>query len=278
MFDFRTLLGLLLLALVGLVGLQGHSATLQVGPPSDKKVEPEKKDPPKRKILPWREVKEVKEQTLRKPIGYWHAPSKDFVTTGWETFAGKAQVGGTTSPDGAEEIQIDLPPELHLKNTGGTDKAGLCVWCSGNHAAYWQHVHACEAIFTRMQREKGGGWPERVDQLLPKFAAELGLPTPRYIQVQNRDLAILRLATRTGRMPGVTYNFSPTGRYQGRIAHMVSLVHCTDRWCTILDNNHPKTYEWMDPATFLKVYTYGGNGWAWIFEDPGPPPPPHNAS
>ena len=33
--------------------------------------------------------------------------------------------GGRTSPDGAEEIQIDLPGNQQMKNTGGKDGAGL---------------------------------------------------------------------------------------------------------------------------------------------------------
>jgi hypothetical protein len=42
-------------------------------------------------------------------------------------------------------------------------------------------------------------------------------------------IALLRLAVKTGRMPGVTCSLSPGGRYCGaRIAHMVSLVHARE--------------------------------------------------
>lgn len=58
--------------------------------------------------------------------------------------------------------------------------------------------------------------------------------------VEGSDLERLKLACRTGRMPGVTYAFSPTGRYGGaRIAHMVNLVHADDQWFAVLDNNYP---------------------------------------
>jgi hypothetical protein len=43
---------------------------------------------------------------------------------------GSSVEGGRTSPDGREEIQIDLPGAEHMKNTGGRDGAGLCVFTS----------------------------------------------------------------------------------------------------------------------------------------------------
>ena len=104
------------------------------------------------------------------------------------------------------------------------------------------------------------------------------MPVPTYLQVEGRDLEILKLACKTGRIPSVTYCFSPAGRYGGRrIAHMVSLLHADDHWFVVLDNNYPGTYEWMTPAEFARTYGCNrSNGWAVILLDSGPPPVPEN--
>jgi hypothetical protein len=52
-------------------------------------------------------------------------------------------------------------------------------------------------------------------------------------------------------MPAVTYGYSP--RYGGRVAHMVNLVHLSERWAAILDNNFPgriATSGWRRPSFF----------------------------
>lgn len=189
-----------------------------------------------------------------------------------------AAKGGVVSPDGTEEINCDLPARLHLKNRGGSDRAGLCVFASLKHSSLWQHQWVTQGIFEWMWDKPGGGWPEKVDSVIAKMAQQQGKPKPTYVQIQNKDIEVLKLACKTGRMPGVTYNYSPTGNYRGMIDHMVSLVHASDRWFAVLDNNYPGQIEWMDPDTFKSVYTRRGtrNGWAVIFLDPGPPPPPKN--
>lgn len=190
-----------------------------------------------------------------------------------------AKVGGTVLPDG-REIQIDLPGNLHTKNTASKG-LGLCVFTSIRHSSLWANLELLQD-FPKYLIDKGipgGGYPEKVDALIKRIAQEKGVPVPAYIQVEGKDLEILKLACKSGRMPGVTYAYSPTGRYGGqRIAHMVSLVHADDQWFTVLDNNYigANSYEHMTPAEFLKVYTGGQNGWAFILLDPGPPPPPKN--
>lgn len=113
--------------------------------------------------------------------------------------------------------------------------------------------------------------------MVKQCAAELGLPEPDYIQVTGKDLEILKAACASGRMPGVTYSFSPSGRYRGmRIAHMVNLVHADDRYFVVLDNNYvtgEKHLEWLSPQEFARVYA---PGWAVIPLKPGPPFAPMN--
>lgn len=216
-------------------------------------------EPPKRKpVLPWRE-------------------SVGLVMGG--PVVG-ASVGGNTAPDGTP-IHCDLPADQHCKNISSRGQ-GCCVQTSINHSARWQNVPALIG-FHQWVREKGipgGAYPGAVDQRLPRCAKERGYPVPPYIQIQNsRDLEILRLACKTGRMPAVTYSRSPTGRYGGgRIAHMVSMLHCDQKYVGILDNNYvgADKIEWMDPEKeFLNVCNPSGY-WAVILLDPPPPPPPTN--
>ncbi len=188
------------------------------------------------------------------------------------------KVNGRQFEDGTQ-IQCDLPADLHLKNCGGNDGAGLCVFTSISHSARWQGVDLLADFRDWMRQHPGGGYPQKVDQMIQQIAKEKGLPVPRYIQVEGNDLQVLRAACRTGRLPGVTYSFSPTGRYGGgRISHMVSLVHADEKHFVVLDNNYPgdTNYEWLSPEEFQRTYSGGGGGWCVILLDSPPPPPTHH--
>jgi hypothetical protein len=186
-------------------------------------------------------------------------------------FNADSQVGGRTSPDGAEQLQIDLPASEHLKNVGGKDGSGLCVFTSVEHSGRWQNVEQLHGFQGKMRKEEGGGWPEKVDKMVAKYA-----PGTTYLQYSGDDTSLLKLALKTGRMPAVTYGYSPRYGGSGRIAHMVNLVHLTPKWAAILDNNFPgeDKYEWMAPAEFTRRWKLGGGGWAVFLLSPPPPPPP----
>ncbi len=222
--------------------------------------------PPYNPYRPWGEVQQVSVRCLCSPC--LCNPCRCVAS----------QVGATTgrvAPDGTEP-QIDLPANLHLKNRGGRDGAGLCVFASITHAAHWQSVKELEDFFQWMFSKPGGGYPSKVTRMVEQKCKEMGKPVPAYLQVEGSDVEILKLACRTGRMPSVTYNYSPTGRYGGRkIAHMVSLVHADDKWFGVLDNNYPgpDKIEWIEPTTFQRDYG-AKSGWAVILLDAGPPPPP----
>lgn len=193
-----------------------------------------------------------------------------------------AIVGSKVSPDGKTEIQIDLPASQQTKNVGGSDGAGLCVFTSIGHAARWQSVSTLENFRDYMRKYPGGGWPQKVDQMIEKISNESKVQKPEYIQVQGgrETLDILKAALESGRFPAVTYSKSPTGRYGGqRISHMVNIVHMDSNYVAILDNNYldPKdaAFEWMSIDQFLQTYTAGRSGWSVILLDPGPPPFPY---
>lgn len=188
-----------------------------------------------------------------------------------------ASVGGTVHTDGTA-IDCDLPARFHLQNKGGSDGAGLCVFTSVEHAATWADVTPLIGFRDWMTRYPGGGYPQKLDQMIAKICADRGSPKPEYLQVEGMDIDILKRASRAGLMPSVTYSFSPTGRYGGqKIAHMVSLVHADDKHFVILDNNYPgpQRLEWLTPDEFKRVYA---PGWAVILLKHGPPPVPRNPS
>src|SRR5437879_835027 len=107
--------------------------------------------------------------------------------------AAESQVGGRTSPDGKEEIIVDLPGSEHLKNVAGKDGSGLCVFTSLEHSGRWQNVEALRSFQQKMRKEAGGGWPQKVDAMLKKYAAGVS-----YIQYTGSDPSLLKLALRTG--------------------------------------------------------------------------------
>lgn len=195
-----------------------------------------------------------------------------------------AKVGGGVHEDGTE-LQCDLPAQLHLKNKGGRDGAGLCVFTSIAHSARWQNVPLLEDFRDWMTQHPGGGYPEKVTKMIAQIAKEKGQPVPDYLQVESGDLDIIRKACASGRLPAVTYSKSPSGRYSGqRISHMVSLVHADEKHFVVLDNNYVtppgQAYEWLTPAEFKSAYVHNRGresaGWAVILLAPPPPPPPKN--
>ncbi|WP_435005177.1 hypothetical protein P12x_003071 [Tundrisphaera lichenicola] len=172
--------------------------------------------------------------------------------------------------DGAE-VATDLPPEIRVRNTVGTDGAGLCVWASTEMMARYLNVEGLVGIFEALQSEPGGGWPERVDREMQKRA-----PGVKYRQYLGGDLDFIREGIDSGRPVCVTYGY---GEFYGSrtIAHMVLCVAMDDRYTGILDNNDPEHIWWMSTDEFRKRFGWpSGQGWAWYTLAPPPPPPPHN--
>lgn len=194
---------------------------------------------------------------------------------GPEKSAVKDHIGGP-SHDG-RELQCDLWADDHLRNKGGRDGLGLCVFTSIDMAARWQNVPALVGFRDFMTQHPGGGHPQKVAAMIPKAAAAKQLSAPGYWQFTDGDTAKLRRILDAGRIACVTYGYSP--RYGGSIAHMVCLVHLDEKWAVVLDNNFPgiDRYEWVGRDEFLRRWRMGaGGGWAVCLTAPPPPPIPVN--
>lgn len=186
---------------------------------------------------------------------------------------------GVLSP--GVEVDCDLPNFRHMKNVGGRDGAGLCVFTSIEHLLDWHHMTKHLGFRKFMQGELGGGWPEKVTKMLRKYCEDKHIDMPDILQVTNGNIDLLAEAVQSGHMAGVTYCKSPTGRYDGAtIAHMVNCVAARvgpEKLWAILDNNYPGTIEWMDEATFKRIWNGNGGGWFIVLlNQPDPPPVPRN--
>jgi hypothetical protein len=119
---------------------------------------------------------------------------------------GAISVGGPVGPAG-QQVACDLPVAQRLKNTGGMGPrgpgsgAGLCVFTSIEHAGHWQNVRPLIGLQQKMTHEPGGGYPEKVDQLVAKYAKGVTV-----IQYEGKDPGVLESPLKTGRMPCVTFN------------------------------------------------------------------------
>lgn len=181
-----------------------------------------------------------------------------------------------------EPITVDLADSQHLDNKGGSDNQGLCVFTSIDHAARYQSCEALIGFRDFMRRYPGGGWPQKVSEYIPRMAASRGLSVPDYVQHTGGDMEFLKLALKTGRYVCVTYAGSDGVFYRGPISHMVNLVHLSDEWAVIHDNNNgnlgfPHQYLWMTPAEFRSRWLARDGGWAIVLLAPPPPPIPINS-
>lgn len=184
--------------------------------------------------------------------------------------AEKISLGGPVGPDGKTEVTCDFPVSERMRNTGGRDGAGLCVFTSVQNAARYQNEVRLVNFQADMRKEPGGGYPQKLDAMIARY----GKGTP-YLQYEGKDPAVLRAALATGRMPSVTYN-GHDPHYRGSIAHMVNLVHLDERWAVVLDNNFTGDQElvWLTPGDFLQRWRGNGGGWAVVLLTPPPPPVP----
>jgi hypothetical protein len=184
------------------------------------------------------------------------------------------------APDGTSAT-VDLPTNRHIRNVGGSDGSGLCVFTSVQHSADWQNVRTLDGFREWMRRKPGGGWPEKLDDMLARFCATKGVPVPPYVQHTGGDAEFLEVALKTGRFPCITYAglddfYRDRAGRPVKIAHMVNLAHLDGQRAAIIDNNRPGVWVWMTRAELLSRWRDMNGGWAVVLLDS--PPPPHRAA
>jgi hypothetical protein len=158
---------------------------------------------------------------------------------------------------------VNIPPKLRQGNwlRRGTRADGSCCHASLISLLRWQGQHT---LADRWRRTHSGGeftWTMRKD------LDEAGIP---YAWTQSGDEEFLEWAVRTRRGACIQYKDSPSSKCY----HMVNVVHLTDKWVGILDNNDVRRFKWMDRAGFMRNWQ-SSDGWAFtpVFSPAAPLPP-----
>lgn len=168
-----------------------------------------------------------------------------------------------------ERASAPIPAELHIRNEGGSDGAGLCVVSSILANGLYQKVPALaggkDSKLWRLAKSRPGGhFPEKLANLVgeaapgEKYASRVGTGS-----AEDREL--LERVNRAGYPVGVTMN---TGKLYGYmpIHHMVSLVHYRKNgWTMIVDNNRPGFYSAFPSSEFHRRWPDMGTTWMWFW-------------
>jgi hypothetical protein len=194
--------------------------------------------------------------------------------------------GGQVGPNG-KEILCDVPESLRKRNIGSPppNGPGCCVFRSIDYAAIYHSIPQLHGFPEWMveNRVQGGGWPEKVDKLIPEICRSRGMPVPGYVQHVAGDIQFLWAAMKTRRICCVTYAGNDPHYGRMGIDHMVNIVYMDEPGTAngqvcVCDNNFPKNAQllWMSEAEFTQRWKSRGGGWAIAFLAPPPPPVPHN--
>lgn len=206
-------------------------------------------------------------------------------------FAVRAQ-----QPDRRGEVVVDqpvhqgtrasapVPPEMHVRNEGGSDGAGLCVLSSIIANGMYQGVPGLaasgagtsnvkdrhgkvadapgkgSALWEYGKRHRGGYSPPKLER-----AVNETMPGEKWASYYGPDSGVLDKLSRQGYPIGATMNTGAKYGYR-KIAHMVSLLHYRNGGAAcVTDNNFPGEYSWMPASEFDRRWKDGGQGWAWIW-------------
>ena len=197
-------------------------------------------------------------------------------------------------PDNTK-AQIDLPIPQHMRNVGGSDGAGLCVYTSVVMGARWHNLPDVYGLRKFAEGRPGGSYPEKLDADLKSYATRNSCTIPPYIQHTGGDDTFLLLVLATRRMAGITYAGND-GFYDGTIAHMVNCAHLDATRGAIVDNNRPGVWVTMTNPQLLNrwkglddfgkpllmamrqgvriVHVPVGGGWCFVWLGSPPPPKP----
>lgn len=158
-----------------------------------------------------------------------------------------------------------IPTDLHIRNEGGSDGAGLCVISSIIANGRYQGVPGLEGgkdsqIWRAAKAAPGGYSPTKLEALVERV-----MPGETWATMTGTDPSILSKLSAAGYPIGATMNTGAQYGYQP-IHHMVSLIHHEpDGYACVVDNNDPGKYHWMPTQEFNRRWVDGSAGWAWIW-------------
>lgn len=216
--------------------------------PAAPKVQPHKPDSPKSpaKPKPWGPHCGLRSQAPDKS----HGP----------------QLGSTISPDGTVTT-IPLPDPLQWPKNIASRGLGCCGFRAVDYLARLQNVPELVDWPEKMRSDgiAGGAYPQKVEQLLGKYAAGIA-----HWQDTSKSHALLAASIASQRGVAVDYS-GRDPHYSGGIAHCVTLVafSAESDWVAILDNNYPELDQivWMSIAEFDQ--RWGGWAYGLLAQTPG---------
>lgn len=157
-----------------------------------------------------------------------------------------------------------IPPEMHVKNEGGSDGAGLCVISSILVNGMEQNVPGLESgkgslLWRTAKSRPGGYYPGKLETLLKEV-----MPGEKWFSWEGEGTDLVEEYSRQGYPVATTTNTGALYGYQS-IHHMISNAHLDANWACIVDNNDPGKYHWMPRAEFDRRFVDGAQGWGFVW-------------
>lgn len=177
------------------------------------------------------------------------------------------ELGGLTSPDGASACILSMPTSENWPKNISSCGFGCCGYRALAYCARMQGVSPLVDWPEKLRADgvPGGAYPEKVDELLRKYA-----PSAGYFQDTSKSHAIIAACVASQRGCAVDYSGNDP-HYSGRIAHCVTVLAFDQEndWVAILDNNYPDidNIVWMSVVEFDKRWS----GWVYglLAQTPG---------
>lgn len=177
----------------------------------------------------------------------------------------RGEVATRTDSWQGQHASAPIPDKFHIRNEGGSDGLGLCVYASAVMAGATQGVADLaelkqSALWKHAKSRPGGSWPE-------KLAKDLNTVYPfekygeRWQQYVGTDFDILAQWSDQGRVvcstmnTGALYNYKP-------IHHMINVIGFKrGGYAGVVDNNEPGVRRWMPAKEFERRAIDGGTAW-----------------
>jgi hypothetical protein len=157
-----------------------------------------------------------------------------------------------------------IPGDLHIRNEGGSDGAGLCVIASLLINGRYQGVPGLEDgkgsdLWRTAKSRPGGYYPEKLERLLKEL-----YPDEEWFSWEGDGTELVAHYSALGYPVAATTNTGALYGYQS-IHHMISVVHLDEDLACIVDNNDPGKYHWMPASEFAKRFVDGPKGWGFVW-------------